>query len=199
MARWTGPCNRELLLRWRGGGVIPAGRSSLRQSNLPAVGRRIGDFVGAPVRSAGSRPSGPAGGGGGRFGEVAVRSQHEPRDPYPDERDSRHDQPGAQHENAPECQEYLGAAEASAASLLSLLNDVLDFSKVEAGRVELSPAMFRVSGPVRDACANVLPKAREKGLQLTWRTDGQCRNGWRETIAGFAKCSSTCSETRQVH
>jgi len=72
-----------------------------------------------------------------------------------------------------EAREYLGAAQASADSLLILLNDVLDFSKLEAGRLELSASVFQVTGPVREACANMLPKASEKGLEITWRTDGE--------------------------
>jgi PAS domain S-box-containing protein len=62
--------------------------------------------------------------------------------------------------------EYLTAARTSAASLLSLLNDILDLSKVEAGRVELEAAVFSVRRTLDDAARTFDVCALDKGLEL---------------------------------
>lgn len=47
-------------------------------------------------------------------------------------------------------QEYLHKAEVSAKNLLSILNDVLDFSKIESGRLEIEKNPFSVRDVIRD-------------------------------------------------
>ena len=47
-------------------------------------------------------------------------------------------------------QEYATKAEAAARSLLGILNDILDFSKVEAGKLELESAPFRLDQVLRN-------------------------------------------------
>jgi signal transduction histidine kinase len=56
----------------------------------------------------------------------------------------------------------------SAGSLLGLLNDVLDFSKMEAKRVELENIRFDVHKVVRETARVFEIQARQKGLALTW-------------------------------
>ncbi len=63
--------------------------------------------------------------------------------------------------------EYLETAKSSANSLLSLLNDILDLSKVEAGRLELAPVGFSIWHCVDDAIRMFCPCAQGKGLVLT--------------------------------
>ena len=67
-----------------------------------------------------------------------------------------------------EQQEYLTDVMNSAESLLSLLNDILDLSKIEAGRMELSPTVVSLSLLVQDATRFLSQAARQKGLHLTW-------------------------------
>ena len=67
-----------------------------------------------------------------------------------------------------EQQEYLTDVMNSAESLLSLLNDILDLSKIEAGRMELSPTVVSLSPLVQDATRFLSQAARQKGLHLTW-------------------------------
>lgn len=55
----------------------------------------------------------------------------------------------------------------SAEHLLSLINDVLDLSKVEAGRLELNPSSFDPAALLASACELLGPKAREQGLAFT--------------------------------
>ena len=51
--------------------------------------------------------------------------------------------------------------------LLSLINDILDLSKVEAGRMEVVPVRFDVGTLVHQVVEAVQPLAGEKGLSLT--------------------------------
>jgi signal transduction histidine kinase/ActR/RegA family two-component response regulator len=67
-----------------------------------------------------------------------------------------------------EQQEYLTDVMNSAESLLSLLNDILDLSKIEAGRMELSPTLVSLGSLVQDATRFLSQAARQKGLDLVW-------------------------------
>jgi signal transduction histidine kinase/ActR/RegA family two-component response regulator len=67
-----------------------------------------------------------------------------------------------------EQQEYLTDVMNSAESLLSLLNDILDLSKIEAGRMELSPTLVSLGSLVQDATRFLSQAARQKGLDLIW-------------------------------
>ncbi len=62
--------------------------------------------------------------------------------------------------------EYAGIARSSGEALLALINDVLDFSKVEAGKLELEQADFELIEQVENAGAMLAVKAHEKGLEL---------------------------------
>ena len=55
----------------------------------------------------------------------------------------------------------------SANHLLSLINDVLDIAKIEAGRVEPSPEEFELAEVVREVVESFSPAVSEKGLELT--------------------------------
>jgi len=61
---------------------------------------------------------------------------------------------------------YVESAQRSAYSLLAILNDILDVSKIEAGRLEVRPAPFSLHGAVDEVLRVVRPLAREKGLEL---------------------------------
>jgi signal transduction histidine kinase/CheY-like chemotaxis protein len=74
----------------------------------------------------------------------------------------------------------LGDALASARSLMDLLNDVLDLSRVEAGRMELEQAPFSLRGVLEEARRAIAPKAAEKKLALTVR----CHAGTSEWVGG---------------
>jgi signal transduction histidine kinase/ActR/RegA family two-component response regulator len=68
----------------------------------------------------------------------------------------------------PEQKQSLETVHSCAKSLLSILNDILDFSKVEAGRLEIVPAPFRVAGTIEDACSIFSNGARDKAIELSW-------------------------------
>ncbi|MBZ5608580.1 MAG: PAS domain S-box protein [Acidobacteriia bacterium] len=70
-----------------------------------------------------------------------------------------------------EQQAHLETAKHSAQSLLSLLNDVLDLSKIEAGRLELVPATFSLRQCVDDAVRMFAVTSQQKGLALNVQVD----------------------------
>lgn len=54
----------------------------------------------------------------------------------------------------------------SADHLLSLINDVLDISKIEAGKIEFSLKEFKLQDTVREVIETISSSAAEKGLEL---------------------------------
>ena len=65
-----------------------------------------------------------------------------------------------------EQREYLETAQQSATSLLSLLNEILDFSKIDAGRLELESVPFSPAECVREAIKTLAGTVHQKGLQI---------------------------------
>ncbi|MBI3268339.1 MAG: response regulator [Planctomycetes bacterium] len=65
-----------------------------------------------------------------------------------------------------EQRDYAQTVRGCGEALLALVNDLLDLSKVEAGRLELETAEFDVESVVEDALDFVLTQARQKGLEL---------------------------------
>ena len=70
-----------------------------------------------------------------------------------------------------EQREYLDTVKSCANGLLGVINDVLDFSKMEAGRLELDPIDFRLRDCIYDALRAVLPAAHKKGLEVLCEVD----------------------------
>ncbi len=68
-----------------------------------------------------------------------------------------------------EQREYAGAIKLSAESLLSVINDVLDFAKIEAQKLELDPVDFKLRDSVADILGTLAFRASEKGLEITCR------------------------------
>jgi signal transduction histidine kinase/DNA-binding response OmpR family regulator len=52
-------------------------------------------------------------------------------------------------------------------TLLALINDILDLSKIEADRLELDKTEFSLDDVLRQALELIAPRARDKGLTLT--------------------------------
>ena len=67
--------------------------------------------------------------------------------------------------------EYLELARSSADSLLSLLNDILDLSKIEAGRLDLAPMAFSIRRSVAEAVRMFEVTTHKKGLELIAQVD----------------------------
>jgi signal transduction histidine kinase/CheY-like chemotaxis protein len=62
--------------------------------------------------------------------------------------------------------DYARAVLFSTESLLTIVNDILDLSKIESGRLELHESVFALEACVSGAIDLVRPAAREKGLGL---------------------------------
>ena len=69
----------------------------------------------------------------------------------------------------PPQREFIRAANQSAEALLAILNDILDVSKVDAGRMVLDHVPFSLRDTVEDAVKLLAPKAHEKHLELACR------------------------------
>ncbi|MBL9208661.1 MAG: PAS domain S-box protein, partial [Opitutaceae bacterium] len=67
----------------------------------------------------------------------------------------------------PKQSQYLGEVLASGRHLLHLINDVLDLSKVEAGKMEFFPERFSVETLVDEVCASLATLAEPKHLLVT--------------------------------
>lgn len=65
--------------------------------------------------------------------------------------------------------EYVGLIHRSGHHLLSLVNTMLDMSKIEAGRYELVAEHFAAAEPVENCAAMLSLQAEEKGVTLTRR------------------------------
>jgi PAS domain S-box-containing protein len=64
----------------------------------------------------------------------------------------------------PETKENLNIINRSGSHLLTVINDVLDMSKIEAGRVQLHPLAFDLGGLLEDLAAMFRLRAHDKGL-----------------------------------
>ena len=67
-----------------------------------------------------------------------------------------------------EQREYLNTAKMSADSLLSLINDILDYSKIEAGKLEIDAVDFNLGDAIGDTMKMLSLRAHQKGLELAY-------------------------------
>jgi signal transduction histidine kinase len=72
-----------------------------------------------------------------------------------------------------EQREYLEMVKSSADSLLRLLSDILDFSKVEAGKVELVDHEFALAQSLAETLQVMRFRAQQKGIELRWRISAE--------------------------
>lgn len=72
---------------------------------------------------------------------------------------------------------YADDVESAGNGLLSIINDILDFSRIEAGKVELVEAPYRLSSLLNDISNMILFKARDKGLEYLVDVDETLPDG----------------------
>ena len=65
-----------------------------------------------------------------------------------------------------EQKEILSIVKTSGEAMLTIINDILDLSKIEAGRVELQPTTFSIRQCVESAVDVIANKANSKGLEI---------------------------------
>jgi len=72
----------------------------------------------------------------------------------------------AQAELAPSSQTYVTAIRQSGEMLLDLITEILDYSRLEAGRVTLEATPFSPESTMQDVAELLSPKAHDKGLEI---------------------------------
>ncbi len=72
-------------------------------------------------------------------------------------------------------QQFVKACQTSGRSLLSLVNDILDLSKIEAGKLEMDVHDFDLEQLVKDTTEMLWLRAHEKGLEFICDFDPQAR------------------------
>lgn len=63
---------------------------------------------------------------------------------------------------------YAEAARSSAEHLLGLVNDLLDYARLEAGKLEFDSAPVDLESLVRGVAELLSPRAHDKGLEIAW-------------------------------
>ncbi len=71
-----------------------------------------------------------------------------------------------QHSLPPEFSEYVDVLQGAGESLLAIVNDVLDLSKIEANRLELEPRVFDLERVVSETARSFLAVAQRKRVEL---------------------------------
>jgi signal transduction histidine kinase/CheY-like chemotaxis protein len=67
-----------------------------------------------------------------------------------------------------EQREYHGLIKSSGEALLVILNDILDYSKIEAGKISLEAVDFSLEEVISSSIKSIAPTAHKKGLELTF-------------------------------
>jgi len=68
---------------------------------------------------------------------------------------------------------YVETIHSCSDSLLTIINDILDFTKIDCGRLELENEPFELRTTVEDALDLLAPKAAEKKLDLCYQIDDE--------------------------
>ncbi|MDP3491675.1 MAG: ATP-binding protein [Hyphomonadaceae bacterium] len=84
----------------------------------------------------------------------------------------------ARHPLDPKQAERLEVVRTQGESLLSMLNSVLDISKIEAGKLELDGHPFELDAAVHAACDAFAAQAEQKGLSFTIEVASAAQGTW---------------------
>ncbi|MBF0445583.1 MAG: ABC transporter substrate-binding protein [Magnetococcales bacterium] len=68
----------------------------------------------------------------------------------------------------PEQRQYLETVQQSSETLLSLINDILDLSKIEAGQIDLESAPFELESVLNSVTQTIALRVQEKGLDFKY-------------------------------
>ena len=71
----------------------------------------------------------------------------------------------------PDQRTYAIAIDQSARNLLVVIDEILDFSRIEAGKLTLSVAPFSVELAIQSAVELMAPRAHAKGLEIAWSVE----------------------------
>ncbi len=73
-----------------------------------------------------------------------------------------------EHELVGATHRYVSNAHVAAKNLLGIINDVLDFSKIEVGHLELEMIPFKLEEVLNNVATVISPRVEEKGLELVF-------------------------------
>jgi signal transduction histidine kinase/CheY-like chemotaxis protein len=79
---------------------------------------------------------------------------------------------------------YLGIIEKNGKQLLELINDILDLSRIEAGKEEIDFTDFSINDLIQDLMNSLEPISQEKGIVLTCYIDHHLPN----IVSDYSKC-----------
>jgi len=104
-----------------------------------------------------------------------------------------------------EQKKQLAVAAASGAALMGILNSILDYSKIESGKIIVDPVTFRLGETLEGIVVLMRPSAREKGLSLHLEIDPNlakahiCDNGkLRQIVFNLVSNAIKFTETGEV-
>lgn len=96
---------------------------------------------------------------------------------------------------------YLDVIERNGKQLLALINDILDLSRIEAGREEMDLKKFRITDLIREVVEMIEPQAVQKNINLSYSADGdgidiisdyeKCRHILQNIVANAVKFTET--------
>ncbi|MGF1776035.1 ATP-binding protein [Vibrio nomapromontoriensis] len=72
--------------------------------------------------------------------------------------------------------DYLSTISSSSQTLLMLINDILDLSKIESGHLEICPHTCAIKEVLFDTAALIVPKAQQKSIEIAIDIDPQLPN-----------------------
>ena len=72
---------------------------------------------------------------------------------------------------------YAEDIENASTSLLSLVNDILDFSRIESGKMDIKPVSYRLEDMLRDCYNMVSMRLFDKNIKLEFDVDGDIPGG----------------------
>lgn len=82
---------------------------------------------------------------------------------------------------------YVDVINRSGSTLLAILNDVLDYSKIEAGHLEIRPIDFNLKSMVEDVEHLLKGRAQEKQLELSCIVESDLDTYWRGDVTRISQ------------
>ncbi len=79
-------------------------------------------------------------------------------------------------EDMEKSRECLGSIRNASVQLLSIINDILDISKIESGKMQLEQAPFKTSEMIESACEMIMEQVRKKQIQFSVKQGMELRS-----------------------
>ena len=74
---------------------------------------------------------------------------------------------------SPDQESYLDTARESGEHLLTLVNDLLDYMRIDAGRIQLEPTQVRLEPLLQSVAELLSPRAHAGGIEIAWALDSR--------------------------